>query len=323
MRKFVPRVDILPDAQKSIWEELAFCAEKEFVLYGGTALALQLGHRTSIDFDFFSSSPLDEKKVREIKGRPLLRNSTIIQHEENTFSILTKGGVQISFFGNINFGRVDEPAMTDDNVLCVASLRDIMGTKLATLFNRVQVKDYKDVAALIRHGLDLNQGLGAAAALYKDSFPPAECLRAMVFFQGDEFSALPRADREILVEAVRGAGSQTLPRVEIISETLHVKRQPSAGMAPFPDAVDPEDCARFIFEQGLDPRDEAGEIERRWGAEAKPLIKTHLSSIAGNPDLYGYDAGQTEAWGGKFNLGRVRMLPGENGPYQVITYDDF
>lgn len=48
-----PRLDILPAQQRSLWPELA-AVPRRFILYGGTAIALQLGHRVSIDFDFFA-----------------------------------------------------------------------------------------------------------------------------------------------------------------------------------------------------------------------------------------------------------------------------
>jgi len=46
-------LDILPPAQRKIWDALS-ALPSEFVLYGGTAIALQLGHRQSVDFDFFA-----------------------------------------------------------------------------------------------------------------------------------------------------------------------------------------------------------------------------------------------------------------------------
>ena len=52
---FEPRLDILPESQRRLWPELD-AIPSEFVLYGGTGLALQLGHRASEDFDFFSSA---------------------------------------------------------------------------------------------------------------------------------------------------------------------------------------------------------------------------------------------------------------------------
>lgn len=43
-----PRLDILPDEQKKLWPQLAAARDLGFVLYGGTAVALQLGHRVSV-----------------------------------------------------------------------------------------------------------------------------------------------------------------------------------------------------------------------------------------------------------------------------------
>ena len=55
---FVPNLDILPAAQRTLWPELSATPDN-FTLYGGTALALRLGHRASVDFDFFSNDSFD------------------------------------------------------------------------------------------------------------------------------------------------------------------------------------------------------------------------------------------------------------------------
>ena len=55
---FVPRLDILPEPQWRLWPELVEVPDA-FTLYGGTAVALRLGHRQSIDFDFFALEPID------------------------------------------------------------------------------------------------------------------------------------------------------------------------------------------------------------------------------------------------------------------------
>ena len=60
---FEPRLDILPDSQRELWPELD-AVPSDFVLYGGTALALQLGHRVSEDFDFFSSAGFDPDRLQ-------------------------------------------------------------------------------------------------------------------------------------------------------------------------------------------------------------------------------------------------------------------
>src|SRR4051794_6043444 len=58
------KLDVLPAAQREIWPSLAPARRLNFVLYGGTAIALHLGHRESLDFDFFRSEPLDKDHLR-------------------------------------------------------------------------------------------------------------------------------------------------------------------------------------------------------------------------------------------------------------------
>jgi hypothetical protein len=61
---FLPDLDRLPEAQRALWPELAATPES-FTLYGGTALALRLGHRASVDFDFFSNVSFDPERLAE------------------------------------------------------------------------------------------------------------------------------------------------------------------------------------------------------------------------------------------------------------------
>ena len=51
---FMPKLDILPAAQRRLWDEFV-SVPLEFVLYGETAIALYLAHRNSVDFDFFGN----------------------------------------------------------------------------------------------------------------------------------------------------------------------------------------------------------------------------------------------------------------------------
>jgi hypothetical protein len=58
-----PKTAILPKAQQELWPLLTPAPGFSFVLYGGTAVALHLGHRISVDFDFFRTEPLDKKEI--------------------------------------------------------------------------------------------------------------------------------------------------------------------------------------------------------------------------------------------------------------------
>src|SRR4029078_10333774 len=83
---FEPKISILPKAQQEIWPLLAPAPGLSFVLYGGTAVALHLGHRTSVDFDFFRSAPLDKKEIEA--SFAFVRDAETIQEAENTVVIM-------------------------------------------------------------------------------------------------------------------------------------------------------------------------------------------------------------------------------------------
>src|SRR5260370_42581762 len=105
---FLPRLDILPPSQRRLWDEFAE-VPLEFVLYGGTALALHLGHRQSVDFDFFGNRPLDPALL--VSAAPLLSGAIVTQRAPNTFSCtVDRGGViQLSFSGWPDLPRLSPP----------------------------------------------------------------------------------------------------------------------------------------------------------------------------------------------------------------------
>ena len=219
---FTPRMDILPAAQTRLWPELRTITDLGFVLYGGTAIALRLGHRASVDFDFFIDRPLDKGLLRE--KVPFIRSGDVLQDVFNTLTLLTSTNappserVKISFFGGIDLGRVGEPQKTTDGMLCVASLEDLLASKLSTVLQRVESKDYFDVAAILKAGLRLDDGLASARALRGHSFQPAESLKALTYFEGGDLADLPAEIKTTLIKAV--AEVEELPSVSRKSNQL-------------------------------------------------------------------------------------------------------
>ncbi len=201
MSKFIPRLEILPDEQKKIWPYLEPASTHGFILYGGTAIALQLGHRYSVDFDFFTKRSFDNDIIKEsfIFGK----NSEVIQQSKNTLTLLTSGSVKISFFGGINFCNETNTLLCDDNKIKIASLDDLMATKLKVLFDRVEAKDYQDIAAMLRNGICLKKGLSTARSMFGNNFQPSEALRALTFFKGGDLDKLSANDKNTIIESVK------------------------------------------------------------------------------------------------------------------------
>ena len=203
--RFVPKMEILSSAQHELWTQLTPLARLGFVLYGGTAVALRIGHRASVDFDFFTDQSLD--RVLLGSALPFIAASTVLQEMADTLTVLAPGGpsqqstVKLSLFGNISFGRVGSPEETSDGVLSVASPHDLLAHKLKVLLQRVEAKDYLDIAALLNVGTNLEEGLGAARALYGTAFQPSESLKALVYFEGGDLASLPSEVRTALIAA--------------------------------------------------------------------------------------------------------------------------
>ncbi|HTH77342.1 MAG TPA: nucleotidyl transferase AbiEii/AbiGii toxin family protein [Ramlibacter sp.] len=220
--RFTPCMHILPQAQTALWPLLRPIAGLGFVLYGGTAIALRLGHRQSVDFDFFIEEPLDKTVL--LDALPLAADATVLQDRPNTWTLLLRpipgqdDYVKISFFGTIGFGRYGQPQWTDDGVLKVASLDDLMATKVKVLLQRIEAKDYRDIAAMLRAGVSLERGLSVARQMFGSNFQPSESLKAMTWFEGGDLSSLTDEERNTLVDHSTRVGS--LPIVEKIQDVL-------------------------------------------------------------------------------------------------------
>lgn len=204
----IPDLTTLPPPQRRLWSELT-ATPAEFTLYGGTALALRLGHRTSVDFDFFSNTPLDPDQL--YRQLPYLQNAERVQVAPNTLTcrVDRDGPVLVSFFGKLGLGQVAPHDQAQDTGLRVASLLDIAGTKVAVVQKRAEVKDYLDMDAILQHGVDLPTSLAAGQIVYGRTFNPLVTLKALSYF--DDVPSLPADIQMRLSTAVAAYDEAKLP----------------------------------------------------------------------------------------------------------------
>lgn len=209
---FQPRLSVLPAQQCRLWDEFVG-VPREFVLYGETALALHLGHRTSVDFDFFGDRAFEPAWLASTL--PFLAGATITQQEPNTLSAsVDRGGpVKISF-GLPALGRLIAPLIAADNGVQVASLLDLAGTKAAVVQQRAEAKDYLDIDALLNdRRIDLPAALVCARAIYGPMFNPQLTLKALSFFGDGNLHRLPRDVQDRLARAAREVDLDRLPGI--------------------------------------------------------------------------------------------------------------
>ena len=220
-----PNHSRLPPAQRQLWPELRPSVELGFVLYGGTAISLHLGHRRSVDFDFFHDRALAQDEIRAAFA--FMRRATTLQDAKNTLVVLVPGpgsgpggrdSVKVSFFGGLSFGRIGDPLLCDDGVIWVASLDDLMAHKLKLILQRSEKKDYQDIAAMIQAGCQVARGLAAARRFFGNAFQPAASLKALTYFKDGDLDGLSRTDRNTLIEAAKSV--RALPRIALRSKKL-------------------------------------------------------------------------------------------------------
>jgi hypothetical protein len=207
---FTPQLEVLPPAQRLFWDELRHIP-KHFVLYGGTALALRLAHRSSEGVDFFSNNSFAPDLLR--KTIPYLREAEMSQFEENTLTAIVdrNGPVKVSFFGGLTLNRVQDPDVAADIGIQVASLLDVAATKLATIQQRAQARDYEDIAAIIAAGISLSDALAAAATAYGKQFNGALSLKALTYFADGDLPHLGASTQKQLRDLAAQINLKKIP----------------------------------------------------------------------------------------------------------------
>ena len=140
----------MDDNRRALLPLLGQLTEGGYYLAGDTGLALQIGHRDSIDFDFFTLSPIDTEKLfmqcEELflsKGHTVLK----IQEEKNTLGIVVDGNIKVSFM-TYPYNLIADSATTE--YFTIASQIDIACMKLSAITSRSLEKDYIDLYYLLQ-----------------------------------------------------------------------------------------------------------------------------------------------------------------------------
>jgi Nucleotidyl transferase AbiEii toxin, Type IV TA system len=152
------RADVLPAVQRDVLAAIGSRATRAgFYLGGGTAIAIRLGHRQSVDFDWFTPSALEDPMgfagALRAEGVAIETTSTA----PGTLHARVQG-VRCSFL-SYRYPLL-EPASTWTSYACeLASLSDLACMKLAAVAQRGARKDFLDVFALVQQGFTLAQML--------------------------------------------------------------------------------------------------------------------------------------------------------------------
>ncbi len=203
-KEFYP--EVLPRASRQLLPIFpVFSFLKNFYLSGGTGLALQIAHRISRDFDFFTPQPVLNTRSREriLEAFQPHFPVQILLSQEGSLSLLVKQ-VRVSFF-YYPFLCVEEPVCFQG--LKIASVKDIALDKLSAIIGRGSKRDFLDVYWCLQvspHPLTLPELLESARQKFRvvRDFQ-MQALRALVYFKDAEGEPMPRLLRSVRWNTVK------------------------------------------------------------------------------------------------------------------------
>ncbi len=157
--------EVLPPGQQAALRQLGnVAADCGFYLGGGTAIAIHLGHRQSVDFDWFTAQPLDDPLAlsRELQSRKVDLKVGSVQRKTLHGNV---AGVRVSFL-EFRYPLLQPPVVWPEFGCQLASLEDLAAMKLLAVSQRGTKKDFLDVYTLGTHGLSIPEML----TLYRQKF---------------------------------------------------------------------------------------------------------------------------------------------------------
>ncbi|HCC51872.1 MAG TPA: hypothetical protein DEQ30_07290, partial [Porphyromonadaceae bacterium] len=140
---------------------------KPYILGGGTALAMQIGHRKSEDLNFMMWRKSKTEKP-EVDWTTIEKELIAKIGEVESFNMLgfdqvefIVAGVKFSFYVSNNYCPVSAPVPYLGNI-CLADIYSIMAMKMEVMLRRMKMRDYYDIYAILKEGYDISKGIDAA-----------------------------------------------------------------------------------------------------------------------------------------------------------------
>lgn len=171
---------ILNKNQQEVLPKLKFLSDDGFYLAGGTSLALLIGHRTSVDFDFFIQKHFDSAKLVDKISKVFGSDAKVTLIEKDTVFVIIKD-VECSFFW-YQYPLIDK--VKTEIGINLAGLKDIAAMKLLSVSHRPAKRDYIDIFYLLNN-FSLEEMMTFAYRKYKN-FNEYLILRALTYYDDVE-----------------------------------------------------------------------------------------------------------------------------------------
>ena len=175
-------LNILSNSQKEI---LPFLSQfkREFILVGGTAIALQTGHRMSIDFDLFKENLLNKSKIK--KKLSLLNVKKQLLFEDGDGIHFLVDDVKLTFF---HYPFPIKGIISIEKGIKTPDLLTLAAMKFYAMGRRSKWKDYVDIHHLLQNHFTIEQVSIKANELFGDGYSEKLFRQQIIYFENIDFS---------------------------------------------------------------------------------------------------------------------------------------
>lgn len=156
---------------------------KDYYLVGGTAIALYLGHRESIDFDLFTHKNVKKQSIKKFLKKNYF-DYTILHEAFDQLHIVTSG-VKLTFF---NFPFKIKHKQKFKDVITMPSLLDLSAMKAYAFGGRAKWKDYVDMYFLLKNNISIKEISKQAKEIFGDAFNSKLFHQQLSYFADIDYS---------------------------------------------------------------------------------------------------------------------------------------
>ncbi|MDR2410084.1 MAG: nucleotidyl transferase AbiEii/AbiGii toxin family protein [Bacteroidales bacterium] len=174
--------EILTSKQQELFPHIAQF-KHSFYLVGGTAIALHIGHRESIDYDLFTFSKLNKSRIkRQLLMLPFRQKIIFEDIDQLHFYI---NDVKVTFF---NYPYQVKHPVKISNILTMPTLLSLSAMKAFALGRRAKWKDYVDLYFLLKNHFSIDEISREATKLFNEQFSEKLFRQQLTFHKDIDYS---------------------------------------------------------------------------------------------------------------------------------------
>lgn len=156
--------------------------KRSFYLVGGTAIALQIGHRRSIDFDLFKESPLNHKLILDKISKHRLK-ATITRRVNEQLNLIINN-VKFTFF---EYPFPVKAEVNFETIIKTPTLLDLAAMKAYALGRRSKWKDYVDLFYILKNHHTIEEISVAAEKIFGQLFSEKQFRAQLCYYDDIDF----------------------------------------------------------------------------------------------------------------------------------------